>query len=228
MFRFISTARHTLAAAFGIAVLAGNALAAAPLPAPTADTPLAAAKRVETAVLAGGCFWGVEAVFEHVKGVTQVVSGYAGGTADTAKYNVVSSGTTKHAESVRVSYDPSKITYGQILRIFFSVAHNPTELNRQGPDTGPQYRSAIFYANEEQKKVAQAYIAQLNAAKAFPKAIVTEVAPLKAFYDAEAYHQDFAARNPMHPYIVMHDAPKVAALQRQFPEVYTKEQLARN
>ena len=229
MLRTILNVTHKIAAALALSLFAANvSVAAGPLPGPTVDTPLASGKRVETAVLAGGCFWGVEAVFEHLKGVTNVVSGYAGGTAESAKYNVVSSGTTGHAEAVRISYDPSQITYGQLLRVFFSVAHNPTELNRQGPDTGPQYRSAIFYGNDEQKKVAQAYIAQLNAAKTFPKPIVTEVAQLKGFYDAEAYHQDFAARNPAHPYIVVHDAPKVANLQRQFPDLYVREKVARN
>lgn len=229
MIRSILNATRAITAGLAASFFSLNvSLAATSLPAPTVDTPLASAKRVETAVLAGGCFWGVEAVFEHLKGVTNVVSGYAGDGAATAKYDIVSSGRTRHAEAVRVTYDPSQITYGQLLRVFFSVAHNPTELNRQGPDTGPQYRSAIFYGNDEQKKVAQAYIAQLGAAKAFPKPIVTEVAPLQAFYDAEAYHQDFAARNPMHPYIVMHDAPKVANLQRQFPDLYLREKVARN
>ena len=195
---------------------------AAPFPDPAADVPLAKTKGTETAVLAGGCFWGVEAVFEHVKGVVDVVSGYSGGTADTAQYETVSSGRTGHAESVRITYDPSQVTYGQLLKVFFSVAHNPTELNRQGPDTGPQYRSAIFPSNDEQKRVAQAYIAQLNAAKAFPRPIVTQVTPLQAFYAAEAYHQNYAARNPMQPYIVIHDLPKVANLERQLPDLYVK------
>src|ERR1043165_8144400 len=165
-----------------------------PVPPPKLDPPFAGSAP-QTAVLAGGCFWGVDAVFKHVKGVSKVVSGYAGGEAKTAQYETVSTGRTGHAESVQITFDPSQITYGQLLRVFFSAAHDPTELNRQGPDTGTQYRSAIFYANDEQKKVAEAYIAQLNAAKAFPKKIVTEVAPLKAYYEAEAYHQDFAKRN---------------------------------
>ncbi len=219
-------ARQKLAAALAAFVFtAGASFAAGPLPAPAVDAPVAPAKRTETAVLAGGCFWGVEAVFEHLKGVTNVVSGYSGGNADTAKYEVVGSGRTGHAESVRITYDPSQVTYGQLLRVFFSVAHDPTQLNRQGPDVGTQYRSAIFYANDEQKKVAQAYVAQLNAAKAFAKPIVTEVAPLKAFYEAEAYHQDFAARNPSHPYIVVHDAPKVAQLQKTFPAQFVSKGL---
>jgi peptide-methionine (S)-S-oxide reductase len=194
--------------------------AAAPLPDPKIDAPLAAAKGTQTAVFAGGCFWGVEAVFEHVKGVTQVVSGYSGGSADTAKYDAVSSGSTGHAESVRISYDPSRISYGQLLRVFFSVAHDPTELNRQGPDSGTQYRSAVFFGNDEQKRVAESYIAQLQAARSFPRPIVTQVTPLKAFYEAEAYHQDYLVRNPNQPYIVINDLPKIANLQRQFPALY--------
>jgi len=194
--------------------------AATPLPDPKVDAPLATAKGTETAVFAGGCFWGVEAVFEHVKGVTQVVSGYSGGSADTAKYDAVSSGSTGHAESVRISYDPSRISYGRLLQVFFSVAHDPTELNRQGPDTGTQYRSAVFFANDEQKRVAEAYIAQLQAARALPRPIVTQVTPLKAFYEAEAYHQDYLVRHPNQPYIVINDLPKIADLQRQFPALY--------
>ena len=194
--------------------------AATPLPNPVVDTPVASANGTETAVLAGGCFWGVEAVFEHVKGVTQVVSGYSGGTKETADYRKVSSGATGHAESVQITYDPSRVTYGQLLKIYFSVAHNPTELNRQGPDEGTQYRSAIFYASDEQKRVASAYIAQLEAAKAFRRPVVTQVVPLKAFYPAEAYHQDYAVHHPYEPYIVINDLPKVAALQRQFPDLY--------
>jgi len=195
---------------------------AASFPNPAADSQLAKAKATETAVLAGGCFWGVEAVFEHVKGVIDVVSGYAGGTANTAQYDKVSSGRTGHAEAVRITYDPSQVTYGQLLKVFFSVAHNPTELNRQGPDTGPQYRSAIFVANDEQKRVAQSYIAQLNATKTFARPIVTQLAPFEAFYAAEAYHQDYAARHPGNPYIVMHDWPKCENLQRKLPDLYVK------
>jgi len=194
--------------------------AAGPLPDPKVDTTLAPAAGTETAVFAGGCFWGVEAVFEHVKGVSKVVSGYAGGSADTASYEQVSSGSTGHAESVRISYDPSRISYGQLLKVFFSVAHDPTELDRQGPDTGTQYRSAVFFANDEQKRVTEAYIAQLQAARAFPRPIVTQVTPLKAFYQAEAYHQDYLVRNPNQPYIVINDLPKIANLQRQFPALY--------
>jgi peptide-methionine (S)-S-oxide reductase len=191
-----------------------------PLPDPVVDTPAAKSGSTETAVLAGGCFWGVEAVFESLKGVKQVTSGYSGGSAQTAKYNTVSSGSTGHAEAVQISYDPSQITYGQLLKVFFAVAHNPTELNRQGPDTGTQYRSAIFYSNDDQKRVAQAYIAQLQAAKVFPRPIVTEVVPLKAYYIAEAYHQDYLVHHPNQPYIVMHDLPKLENLQRQFPSLY--------
>jgi peptide-methionine (S)-S-oxide reductase len=174
----------------------------------------------ETAVLAGGCFWGVDAVFKHVRGVTKVVSGYAGGNADTAHYEIVSAGTTGHAESVQITYDPSQVSYADLLRVFFSVAHDPTELNRQGPDMGSQYRSAIFYATDAQKDVALGYIAQLTEAKAFPRAIVTQVVPLQAFYPAEPYHQDFLARHPDHPYIVHWDLPKLQALRAEFPQTY--------
>jgi peptide-methionine (S)-S-oxide reductase len=202
--------------------LACNAGAAATveIPAPRVDAPLATSKGEKTVVIAGGCFWGIEAVFEHVKGVTDVTSGYSGGVAKTADYERVSSGDTGHAEAVRITYDPSLITYGQLLRVFFAVAHDPTQLNRQGPDTGPQYRSAIFYADEEQKRIAQSYIAQLDQAKVFARPIVTEVSALKAFYAAEAYHQDYAVHHPDQPYIVAHDLPKVENLRRQFPELY--------
>lgn len=174
----------------------------------------------QTAVLAGGCFWGVDAVFKHVRGVSNVVSGYAGGSATTAQYEVVSTGTTGHAEAVRITYDPAQIAYSQLLRVFFSVAHDPTELNRQGPDTGSQYRSAIFYANSEQKQTALAYIEQLNTAKVFPAPIATQVVPLQGFYPAEEYHQNFLARHPNYPYIVFNDLPKLRELQKQFPAVY--------
>src|SRR5260221_835442 len=185
------------------------------------DTRLAKTGGTETAVFAGGCFWGVEAVFESVKGVTKSVSGYSGGAAATATYEQVSSGRTGHAESVSVTYDPSKVTYGQLLKVFFAVAHNPTELNRQGPDTGAQYRSVIFYANPEQQRVAHAYIAQLRTAQAFARPIVTQVVPLTTFYAAEAYHQDYLARNPHQPYIVINDLPKLAALKRDLPALYS-------
>ena len=215
--------RMAVLAASGLMAAAGvctAATTAVTLPAPTADIPASSVKGTQTAVFAGGCFWGVEAVFRHVKGVTSAVSGYAGGTAQTADYERVSSGSTKHAEAVEVTFDPSQVSYGQLLRVFFSVAHDPTQLNRQGPDVGSQYRSAIFFVNDEQKSVAQAYINQLNLAKAFPRPIVTEIVALPKFYAAEAYHQNYAARNPNQPYIVIHDAPKVANLKQQFPTLY--------
>ena len=174
----------------------------------------------QTAVFAGGCFWGTQAVFERVKGVLDTTVGYSGGSANTATYDQVTSETTGHAESIEVVYDPSKITYGELLRIFFSVAHDPTQLNRQGPDVGTSYRSAIFYSTEEQKRIAAAYIAQLDAAKVFPGRIVTEVTPLKAFYRAEDYHQDFALKNPHNNYIQICDLPKISALKEQFPELF--------
>jgi peptide-methionine (S)-S-oxide reductase len=194
--------------------------AAAPLPDPKVGARLATTRGIQTAVFAGGCFWGVEAVFEHVRGVIRVTSGYSGGSADTAHYDEVSSGSTGHAEAVRVTYDPSRISYGQLLKIFFSVAHDPTELNRQGPDVGTQYRSAVFFTNDEQKRVTQAYIDQLRAARTFSRAIVTEVTQLKAFYEAEAYHQDYLAHHPDQPYIIEFDLPKIAHLKRQFPSLY--------
>ena len=190
------------------------------LPNPTVDEKVSAKGGQETVVLAGGCFWGVQAVFQHVKGVISATSGYSGGPAKAAEYEVVSTGTTGHAESVKIVYDPSQITYGQLLKIFFSVAHNPTELNRQGPDEGTQYRSVIFYGNDEQKNIAQAYIAQLDQAKVFPSPIVTQVVALKAFYPAEAYHQNYATLHPNNPYIVYNDLPKVANLREQFPNIY--------
>jgi peptide-methionine (S)-S-oxide reductase len=193
---------------------------AAPLPDPADDVPLAKTSTTATATFAGGCFWGVEAVFESVKGVTGAVSGYAGGRTPAPTYEQVSSGLTGHAESVSVTYDPSKVTYGQLLKVFFAVAHDPTQLNRQGPDTGTQYRSAIFYSNAEQRRVAQAYIAQLSAAKAFRRPIVTEVSPLKAFYPAEAYHQDYLASHTTQPYIVINDLPKLDALKHELPALY--------
>jgi peptide-methionine (S)-S-oxide reductase len=196
------------------------ATAATTLPDPAYDAPLAKSKSEQTAVFAGGCFWGVEAVFEHVKGVNKATSGYSGGAADTAQYRTVGTGQTGHAESVRISYDPSQISYGQLLKVFFSVAHDPTELNRQGPDSGTQYRSAIFYANEEQKRIAESYVDQLNKAKVFGAPIVTEVAALKAFYQAEDYHQNYLANHPDEPYIVYNDIPKVENLKKQFPNLY--------
>jgi peptide-methionine (S)-S-oxide reductase len=195
--------------------------AATAVPAPAVDAARAPAAGEQTAVLAGGCFWGIQAVFQHVKGVISATSGYAGGSAKTAEYEVVSTGDTGHAESVQIVYDPSQITYGELLRIFFSVAHDPTQLNRQGPDEGTQYRSAVFYANEEQKRIADAYIAQLDQAKVFSRPIVTQVVPLQAFYPAEAYHQNYAALHPNQPYIVFNDAPKVAHLRQVFLDFYT-------
>jgi peptide-methionine (S)-S-oxide reductase len=190
------------------------------LPDPTVDESASAKSGQETAVFAGGCFWGVQAVFQHVKGVISATSGYSGGASIAAEYEVVSTGTTGHAESVKVVFDPSKVTYGQLLKVFFSVAHDPTELNRQGPDTGTQYRSVIFYSSGEQQHIAQAYIAQLDQAKVFRHAIVTQVVPLKAFYPAEAYHQNYATLHPDNPYIWYNDLPKVANLQQQFPNLY--------
>jgi peptide-methionine (S)-S-oxide reductase len=192
-------------------------------PSPAMDAPIAAASAEQTAVVAGGCFWGIQAVFQHVRGVIGATSGYAGGSAKTADYELVSTGETGHAESVKIIYDPSKITYGQLLRVFFSVAHDPTQLNQQGPDHGTQYRSSIFYGTDEQKRIAEAYIAQLEKAKVFQRPIVTQVVPLKAFYPAEAYHQDYAARHPNSSYIVYNDAPKVAHLREQFPDLYTSK-----
>jgi peptide-methionine (S)-S-oxide reductase len=203
-----------------VACTAGNAAAVA-VPGPAVDASKAASAGEQTAVVAGGCFWGIQAVFQHVKGVISATSGYSGGEAKTAEYEIVSTGETGHAESVKITYDPSQITYGELLRVFFSVAHDPTQLNRQGPDDGTQYRSVIFYGNDEQKKIAQAYIAQLDQAKLFPRPIVTQVVPLKAFYPAEAYHQNYATLHPNQPYIVFNDAPKVAHLRQEFPDLYT-------
>jgi len=192
------------------------------LPNPVVDTPLATTSSKQTAVVAGGCFWGIQAVFQHVKGVQKAVSGYSGGSSSTAEYEVVSTGHTGHAESVEITYDPSKVSYGQLLKVFFSVAHDPTQLNRQGPDSGTQYRSVIFYANDEQKRVAEAYIAQLEQTKSFPRPIVTQVVPLKGFYPAESYHQDYATLHPDNPYIAINDAPKVEHLREEFPDLYKK------
>ena len=191
-----------------------------PIPPFAGATPSAAPKGKQTAVLAGGCFWGVDAVFKHVKGVENVVAGYAGGSAATAHYEEVGAGGTGHAESVKITFDPAKIAYSDLLRVFFSVAHDPTQLNRQGPDTGTQYRSVIFYANEDQKQVALAYIAQLNQAKVFSRPIATQVVPLKGFYPAEGYHQNFLALHPDDPYIVQNDLPKLDKLRKQFPALF--------
>ncbi len=193
------------------------------LPKPAVDAPLASSPGQQTAVIAGGCFWGIQAVFQHVKGVISATSGYSGGASSTAEYEIVSTGTTNHAESEKIVFDPSKITYGELLQVFFSVAHDPTQLNRQDPDEGTQYRSVIFYASDEQKKIAEAYIAQLNNAKIFKHKIVTQVVPLKAFYPAEGYHQDYAAKHPDNPYIAHYDLPKVSALQQMFPQLYRNQ-----
>jgi peptide-methionine (S)-S-oxide reductase len=204
-----------------LALCAGcHAATRTPVPAAANDEALAQSPGKETAVFAGGCFWGTQSVFERVKGVVNTTVGYAGGSASTATYDQVTTETTGHAESVKVVYDPAKITYGQLLRIFFSVAHDPTELNRQGPDVGTSYRSAIFYSNDEQKKIGEAYIAQLDAAHVFPGPIVTQVTPLKGFYTAEEYHQHYADLNPGNPYILVCDRPKIAALKVQFPELF--------
>ena len=208
-----------------VATLAcGIATASAePLPNPMTDATLASAGApAQRIVLAGGCFWGVQAVFQHTKGVIKAVSGYAGGTSMTAHYGIVSMGMTGHAESVEVTYDPAAITVGQILRVYLSVAHDPTQLNRQGPDSGTQYRSEIFYTTPEQQKIAEAYIDQLGKAKIFSDPIVTKIAPLEAFYPAEDYHQDYAKQHPMNPYIVINDAPKVRALAKLYPKLYVE------
>jgi|SRR3954468_3987090 peptide-methionine (S)-S-oxide reductase len=192
------------------------------LPNPSVDAPLTSAPGRQTAVLAGGCFWGIQAVFQHVKGVKEATSGYSGGSVASPDYEEVSSGNTGHAESVKITFDPSQISYGQLLKVFFSVAHDPTQLNRQGPDSGTQYRSVIFYGNEEQQRIAQAYIAQLDQAKLFSAPIVTQAVPLKAFYIAEAYHQNYATLHPDNPYIAINDAPKVEHLRLQFPDLYKR------
>ncbi len=224
-------ARHRLAGWVGGAVLAlgatftlmahGVAETAVVIPAPAMDEPAQSGATSETAVLSGGCFWGVQAVFQHVKGVHRVVSGYSGGAKDTASYPMVSTGRTGHAESVEITFDPRLVSYGTILQVYFSVAHNPTELDRQGPDSGTQYRSAIFTANETQKQVAEDYVAQLDKAGVFGHPIVTKISPLTAFYPAEDYHQDYATRHPENPYIAYNDLPKVDNLSRVFPALYT-------
>jgi peptide-methionine (S)-S-oxide reductase len=215
----VGTAFAALAAIAALPLVRAHSESAVQIAAPKVDA--APAEGLQTVVLAGGCFWGIQAVYQHTKGVTKAVSGYAGGDKKDADYHTVSNGRTGHAESVQVTFDPKQISYGQILQIFFSVAHNPTELNRQGPDTGPQYRTEIFAQTEEQAKVAKAYVAQLDAAKAFPRPIVTKTGTMKAtFYPAEAYHQDYAFNNPGNPYIAFNDAPKVENLKRIFPALY--------
>jgi peptide-methionine (S)-S-oxide reductase len=213
--------RFAAAASAALIFITGAVSAAEPavkLPPPAQD--IAATAGIQTAVFAGGCFWGVQAVFQHTRGVLNAVSGYAGGDRGTAKYDAVSSGRTGHAESVQVTFDPKQVSYGKLLQIYFSVAHDPTTLNRQGPDVGTQYRSAIFYRDAEQKRVAEAYIAQLDAAKAFHGKIVTQLAPLAGFYPAESYHQDYATLHPDSPYIFYNDLPKIANLKAAMPEVY--------
>ena len=210
-----------MAAIFTFGPLLMFAKSSNPFPDAALDAPMQPGAP-QTAVLAGGCFWGVEAVFDRLKGVTNAVSGFSGGSAKTAHYDTVSMGDTGHAESVKVTYDPAQITYGQLLKVFFSVAHDPTELNRQGPDTGTQYRSAIFYANDEQKRIAEAYIHQLDEAKVFSHPIVTQVVPLNGFYPAEAYHQRFVERNPMYPYVVYNDLPKLSHLKKAYPQLCRK------
>ena len=208
---------------FGRGATCGAGGSAVTIPNPEVDNPLSAVKGQETAVVAGGCFWGIQAVFEHVKGVIGATSGYSGGAANTATYEKVCSGRTGHAEAVQVVFDPSQISFGQILKVFFSVAHDPTELNRQGPDTGTQYRSAIFFASEDQKRLSSAYVEQLNAAKVFPRPIVTQIVPLDAFYPAEDYHQGYAEQHPENMYIVVNDLPKVDNLQKQLPELFVEK-----
>jgi peptide-methionine (S)-S-oxide reductase len=212
-----------LLAGYGLGgTAASSAENARVVPPPVVDEPVSQTPS-EEAVFAGGCFWGVQGVFQHVAGVTNAVSGYTGGDAKTAHYEIVSSGTTGHAESVRVTYDPRKITYGRLLQIYFSVAHDPTELNRQGPDHGTQYRSAVFPANAEQARVAKAYIDQINQAKVFPEPVVTRIEPGKTFYPAEAYHQNYLTLHPYNPYIAINDIPKITDLKRLFPDLYRSD-----
>jgi peptide-methionine (S)-S-oxide reductase len=222
MIRSLSIGAAALLAALLLFSVASrnSATAAVTVPNPVVDDALAAAKGTRTLVVAGGCFWGIQAVFEHVKGVTRATAGYSGGTAKTAEYEIVSSGTTGHAESVEVVYDPSQVTLGQLLKVFFSVAHDPTELNRQGPDEGTQYRSVIFYADAGQQKITNAYIEQINQAKVFRRPIATQVVALTKFYPAEAYHQDYAVKHPDEPYIAINDLPKVEHLRQQCPDLY--------
>ncbi|MDT5391638.1 MAG: peptide-methionine (S)-S-oxide reductase [Mycobacterium sp.] len=228
-----SRVRLTLATGLGLVGVAGAVFIGLPqmmqatsgasdsmVPAPALDEPTPASAASETAVLAGGCFWGVQGAFQHVKGVTEAESGYAGGSKDTADYDTVSTGSTGHAESVRITYDPSQVTFGQLLRIYFSVVTDPTQLNRQGPDEGTQYRSAIFAQDATQQRVADAYLAQLNAAKAFPAPIVTKVEPNTGFFPAEGYHQNYLNSNPTYPYIAINDMPKVNGLKQLFPALY--------
>ncbi|HVZ89283.1 MAG TPA: peptide-methionine (S)-S-oxide reductase MsrA [Polyangia bacterium] len=218
--KLVRAAAIAAIAVAGSCARASGATGGAALPAPAVDAPHAAKPGKQTVVFSGGCFWGVQAVFQHVKGVADATSGYAGGSADTAKYPIVSTGETGHAESVRVTFDPAQVSFGQLLKVFFSVAHDPTELNRQGPDEGTQYRSAIFFTSPEQQHIAAAYITQLDGAKVFSSRIVTQLAPLQAFYPAEPYHQNYATLHPDNPYILINDAPKVAHLRQLFPDLY--------
>jgi peptide-methionine (S)-S-oxide reductase len=219
--RLRSAATAVLALALSLSTLAchSESITHGPIPAPTVDLPLAASPSRATAVFAGGCFWGTQAVFERVRGVIATTAGYSGGSASTAHYSDVTTETTNHAESVEVIYDPSRLTYGQLLRVFFTI-HDPTTLNRQGPDVGTSYRSAIFFSTPDQQRIASAYIAQLDTAHAWPKRIVTQVVPLKAFYAGEDYHQDYALKNPNNPYIEVCDRPKIATLQADYPDLY--------
>jgi len=220
---FPHSAFALLGCVLGATACNAKANPAAPVPAPAADAQHTSAPGKQTAVFSGGCFWGIQAVFQHVKGVISATSGYSGGSAKSADYAAVSTGETGHAESVEIVYDPSQITYGELLRVFFSVAHDPTQLNRQGPDEGSQYRSAIFYNSDEQKHIAESYIQQLDSAKIFSRKIVTQLVPLQAFYPAEGCHQNYAALHPNQPYIVFNDAPKVAHLKQQLPGFYTEK-----
>ena len=220
MFKFFATA---LASALLLLQPAAAAEQAVKIPPPAQDSAPGAGSGTETAIFAGGCFWGVQAVFQHTRGVINAVSGYAGGDKASARYELVSAGRTKHAESVEITFDPKQVSYGKLLQIYFSVAHDPTTLNRQGPDAGPHYRSAVFYKNAEQKRVTEAYIAQLDAARLFRGKIVTQVAPLTEFYPAEAYHQDYATLNPHSPYIMAFDKPKIANLKAVMPEVFREK-----
>jgi len=230
--RVLASARCALVGSAMLMTLTGLAAcstsdgAIAEFPGPSVDASLTASRDLEAAVFAGGCFWGIEAVFQHVKGVHNVISGYSGGSAATASYDVVNSGTTQHAESVHVLYDRAQISYGQLLKIFFAVAHDPTQLNRQGPDRGTQYRSAIFYTSREQQRIASAYIEQLENAGIFKSRIFSTLAPLMAFHEAEAYHQDYASRHPDQLYILLHDAPKVARLKKRLPGLYVERMTA--
>jgi len=223
--RWMVVAALVVAACLGIAgawtVMAGEP--AVIIPAPALDDSKDGASGLQTAVVAGGCFWGVQAVYQHVRGVQSALSGYAGGSRETASYEVVSRGGTGHAESVEIRFDPKELSYGEVLQIYFSVVHDPTQLDRQGPDVGSQYRSSIFYADESQRRIAEAYIAQLEKSKAFARPIVTRVDALGAFYPAEAYHQDFLLRHPTNPYIVINDLPKIENLKKVFPARYREQ-----